>query len=98
MKSAGNVAWNCGGKTFSPTSALEEEPNLQTPALKKSPFIREKRHGMLPVPLCQTHENTPLGQTGWIHATGEVEWMLTWTIILILDKMAKVQEVPNMNW
>ncbi|KAK4806501.1 hypothetical protein QYF61_021337 [Mycteria americana] len=61
--------------------------------MRKSPFITEVRHEKPAVPLCQTHVNRPLGQAGWVHASGEVEWMQTWTNMVITDKVAKAQEM-----
>jgi len=59
------------------TSALSEEPNLHTYALRKSHFITEMRHERPTASPCHTHENRSLGQTGWVHAPGEVECLQT---------------------
>ncbi|KAK4806074.1 hypothetical protein QYF61_010283 [Mycteria americana] len=53
------------------TSALEEEPNLQTVAQRKPPFITETRHGRPAIPWCQTHMRgfTAAGTTEYRTAT-----------------------------
>lgn len=95
------AAWPHGWNLFSLflTTHLEKEPTLKTSSLRKSPFIRKVEHRRSAVLSCQTHVQRALGQTDWIMPLEK--WSRCrhfWTNRIVINKMPKAQEVPEMNW
>ena len=69
----------------------------QTPDIEEIPFYyRDATWEATCAIVPDTREETS-GSDRLVHASGEVEWMQTWTNMVITEKMPKAQEVPVMN-